>query len=57
MTTNIRATDQAIEALDEAAANRPPDNVNELNSTFLYFCNILGKNQSPRLHDDEHSSH
>ena len=35
MTTNIRARDQALEALDEVAAKRPPDNVNELHNKLI----------------------
>lgn len=35
VTTNIRATDQALEALDEAAAKRPPDNVNDLHIKLI----------------------
>ncbi|XP_052231915.1 protein fantom-like isoform X2 [Dreissena polymorpha] len=35
MTTNIRAADQALQALDDEAARRPPDNVNELHIKLI----------------------
>jgi protein fantom len=30
MSTNIRAANESLQAMDEEAARRPPDNVNEL---------------------------
>ncbi|XP_053402324.1 protein fantom-like isoform X7 [Mercenaria mercenaria] len=35
MSTNIRAANEALQALDEEAAKRPPDNVNELHIKLI----------------------
>ena len=46
MTTNIRATDQALEALDEVAAKRPPDNVNELHIKLIRCSSLKPRRES-----------
>ena len=47
MTTNIRAADQqALQAMDEVAAKRPPDNVNELHIRVIRCTGLKPRRES-----------
>ncbi|KAL4234620.1 Protein fantom [Mactra antiquata] len=46
VSTNIRAADQALQALDEAAAKRPPDNVNELHIKLVRCTGLRARREN-----------
>ncbi|WAR12637.1 FTM-like protein, partial [Mya arenaria] len=46
MTTNIRASDQALQALDDEAARRPPDNVNELHIKVVRCSSLKARREN-----------
>lgn len=50
MTTNIRGADQALQALDETAAKRPPDNVNELHIKLIRCTGVKARRESMMLY-------
>ena len=43
--TNIRATDQALEAMDEQAAQRPADNMNHLHVKLLRCAGLVPRRE------------
>ena len=46
MSTNMRAADEALQAMDEEAARRPPDNVNELHIKLIRCSGLKARRES-----------